>query len=85
MVLRLLLKYLVNNEQLVHRLSQSYPVRRAAQLAVLFYMRSKHMMQEKGMDGTLTPEQFKALIRNFQHNLQKELKDAHEKFKSRKF
>jgi hypothetical protein len=39
--LRALLRYLANNEELVYKLSESKPVRRAAQLTVSLFHRSK--------------------------------------------
>ncbi|CAH1776178.1 unnamed protein product [Owenia fusiformis] len=38
---RSLMRYLVNNEQLIQKLAESYPIRRAAQLTAYFYHRSK--------------------------------------------
>lgn len=58
MVLRIILRYLANNEQLVHRLSESYPVRRAAQLVVGLFYRSKSLIDEHGL-RELTPEKFR--------------------------
>ena len=34
-------RYLANNEQLIQRLSESYPMRRAAQLTSFFYHKGK--------------------------------------------
>lgn len=39
--IRALLRYLANNEELVYKLSESKPVRRAAQLTVSLFHRSK--------------------------------------------
>uniref|UniRef100_T1H7F5 Uncharacterized protein n=1 Tax=Megaselia scalaris TaxID=36166 RepID=T1H7F5_MEGSC len=57
MVLRILMRYLANNEHLVQRLSESYPVRRAAQIAVSVFYRGKILAEEKGLHE-LTPERF---------------------------
>jgi len=38
---RSLMRYLSNNEELIRRLSESYPIRRAAQLTAYFYSASK--------------------------------------------
>jgi hypothetical protein len=38
---RSLLHYLTNNEELIRRLSESYPIRRAAQLTAYFFNASK--------------------------------------------
>lgn len=41
MVLRQLFNYLVNNPRLIEKLSDSYPIRRAAQLTVYAYRKGK--------------------------------------------
>lgn len=46
MVLRLLLRYLLHNEQLIQRLADSYPFRRAAQLTAHVMLRGKALGQE---------------------------------------
>lgn len=46
MVLRFLLRYFANNEQLINRIAESYPVRRAAQLTVYLFHRSKAIMED---------------------------------------
>lgn len=56
MVIRMILRYLANNEQLVQRLAESYPVRRAAQLAVSVFYRSKDLAERNNL---LTPARFK--------------------------
>lgn len=38
---RALMRYLSNNEELIRRLSESYPIRRAAQLTAYFYSAGK--------------------------------------------
>jgi len=43
---RSLMRYLSNNEELIRRLSESYPIRRAAQLTAYFYSASKDKFLE---------------------------------------
>jgi hypothetical protein len=43
---RSLMRYLSNNEELIRRLSESYPIRRAAQLTAYFYNASKDKFLE---------------------------------------
>ncbi|CAN8014655.1 unnamed protein product, partial [Ixodes persulcatus] len=43
MVLRILLRYLLHNEQLVQMLADSYPFRRAAQLTASLILRGKSL------------------------------------------
>ncbi|CAF4710853.1 unnamed protein product [Rotaria socialis] len=46
---RSLLRYLSNNEELIRRLSESYPIRRAAQLAAYYFHASKDkFIEQKG-------------------------------------
>lgn len=46
---RSLLRHLSNNEELIRRLSESYPIRRAAQLTAYFYNMGKDKyLEEKG-------------------------------------
>lgn len=58
MVLRLILRYFANNEQLIQRMADSYPMRRAAQLVVALMYRSKSLAREQGLHE-MTPERFK--------------------------
>ena len=44
---RSLLRYLSNNEELIRRLSESYPIRRAAQLTAYFYNAGKDRFIEQ--------------------------------------
>jgi len=58
MVLRLLMRYLANNEQLIQRMAESYPMRRAAQMVVSLMYRTKSLAREQGLHE-MTPERFK--------------------------
>jgi len=58
MVLRLLMRYLANNEQLIQRMADSYPMRRAAQMVVSLMYRTKSLAREQGLHE-MTPERFK--------------------------
>lgn len=51
MVLRQLFNYLVNNPKLIEKLSESYPIRRAAQLTVYAYQRGKNIGAGAIQDG----------------------------------
>jgi mediator of RNA polymerase II transcription subunit 9 len=68
MVLRFLFRYLANNEQIVNRLAESYPVRRAAQLMVYLFTRG----QQAASDPRLSAER----LRSFRARLQAELQNA---------
>lgn len=68
MVLRFLFRYLANNEHIVSRLAESYPVRRAAQLVVYLFTRG----QQAAANQQLGFER----LRSFTARLQAELQDA---------
>lgn len=61
MIVRYILAILANNEKLVQRLSESYPMRRAAQLVAIAFFRGKFMIEDTKLHK-LTPEQFRDLI-----------------------
>ncbi|XP_025084528.1 uncharacterized protein NCBP2-AS2 homolog [Pomacea canaliculata] len=46
MPLRAVLRYLLNNEQLIQKLADSYPVRRAAQLTAYMFHRGKELGED---------------------------------------
>lgn len=78
MPLRALFRYLANNERLVQRIAESYPVRRAAQLAVSVFYRSK----EKMMD--MDPQKVNRLMsffRKFSENMKEGIQDAKKQLK----
>lgn len=52
------MRYLANNEQLIQRMAESYPMRRAAQLVVSLMYRTKDLAREQGLHE-MTPERFK--------------------------
>jgi len=70
MVLRFLLRYLVNNEKLIDRIAESYPIRRAAQLTIYMFHRSKALMEDTGA---------KENAMKLKDKLEKELKKEWEK------
>lgn len=78
MVLRFLLRYFANNEQLVQRLSESYPVRRAAQLLVAAFLRSKNVAEQRGIND-LSPEKLRRFFQQFRTNLKEEIEDIKKK------
>lgn len=77
------MRYLANNEHLVQRLSESYPVRRAAQIAVSVFYRGKILAEEKGLHE-LTPERFRSFLRSFKENVKQEIEGAKEELRKRK-
>lgn len=83
MVLRLLIRILANNEQLVQKLSDSYPMRKAAQFVVRAFFQSKHIIEDVGLDKKLSPEEFRVAMRKIAQNLQGQIKDATDDIKRR--
>lgn len=78
MPLRALLKYLADNERLVQRIAESYPVRRAAQLAVSMFYRGKEKASQ------MDPEQINRLMsffRKFSQNVREGIQDAKKQIK----
>lgn len=70
----------------MQRLSDSYPIRKAAQLFVLFFNHGKSIAEEKQLHQKLTPEQFRNLMRTLANRAQQEYIKAQERIKQqRKF
>ncbi|CAD6998637.1 uncharacterized protein NCBP2-AS2 homolog [Ceratitis capitata] len=82
MVFRFLLRYLANNEQLIQRMAESYPMRRAAQMVVSILYRTKNMAQERGIHD-MTPERFKSFMALFKNNLKKEIEGVKDEIKKK--
>lgn len=78
MVFRFVLRLLSNNEHLVQRLSESYPVRRAAQWVVLVFHKGKFFLEDTSLKHKITPEEFKSMLEKFTRSV-KEGKDKFQK------
>lgn len=74
-MLRALLRYFANNEKLVERLSDSYLMRRAAQIAVSVFYRAKLIAQEAKEERIkdMTPEKMRSFLDKFQNNVKEEI------------
>lgn len=83
MVFRFLIRILANNEQLVQRLSESYPMRRAAQFIVRAMFSTKNFIEERKLHEKLTPEQFRDLMHEVAANFQNRIKQAQENIKGK--
>lgn len=81
---RVLLRYIANNEKLVHALSESYIIRRAAQITVAAFHRGKSFAIEKDLHKTLTPERFRSIMNSFRANLKKEIDAAKKELEQKK-
>lgn len=67
-----------NNEKLVEQLSDSYLMRRAAQMAVSVFYRAKSIAQEAKEERVkdLSPEKLRSFIDQFQKNVKEEIEKA---------
>lgn len=74
------MRYLANNDQMVQRLSESYPIRRAAQLLVAAFHQSKSFAEEKRLTE-FTPERFRKFVNSFKANVKEEIESAKEELK----
>lgn len=73
MVLRLILRYLLHNEQLINRLAESYPVQRAAKLIVYFFTRSRSIVEKK-IDSSKSIEINLDQVKEFGKKIEENLK-----------
>uniref|UniRef100_A0A1L8ECN4 Uncharacterized protein n=1 Tax=Haematobia irritans TaxID=7368 RepID=A0A1L8ECN4_HAEIR len=84
MVFRILMRYLANNEQLINRMAESYPMRRAAQIVVSLMYRAKDIAHETKLNE-ITPERFKSFMNLFKTNVKQEIEGVKEEIKKKKF
>lgn len=80
MVFRFIMNYLVNNHQLIDKLADSYPMRRAAQWVVYLTNKTKGLTQES-MKESLSKqnvenlgEKLEAYLKNVRDQLEKKSK-----------
>lgn len=78
MPIRMILRYLANNEKLVEKLSDSYFMRRAAQMAVSVFYRAKSIAQEASEERIkdMSPQKFRSFLDKFQQNVKEEIEKA---------
>lgn len=79
-MLRFLLHRLANNEKLLESLSNSYVMRRAAQLTLVAFYKGKAIAQQQNLQN-MTPERFRSFITSFQQNLKQEIESAKKQLK----
>lgn len=75
MVFRLIVRYLANNEKLIQRLSESYPIRRAAQLTINVWYRGKQLTEDSNLKN-VTAIDWKSLIQRIARNVREEIQQA---------
>lgn len=78
MVVRRLLSMLLsrNTDQLAERLADSYIMRRAAQMAVNIFMRTKSITEENKLDKLVDQDKIKLFLEKFQNNIKEEMQKA---------
>lgn len=84
-MLRALLRYFANNEKLVEKLSDSYLMRRAAQIAVSLFYRAKSITQEVKEEKLkdLSPDKLRSFLDKFQQNVKEEMEKARNELESK--
>jgi len=77
-MIRALLRYFGNHDKLVERLSDSYIMRRAAQMSVSVFYRAKAIAQETKEEKIkdMTPEKLRSFLNKFQDNVKEEIEKA---------
>ena len=82
MVIRLILRYFANNEQLVQKLAESYPMRRTAQIMVAAFLRTKSAAEQRGLNE-LTADKFLKFLKTFQTNVKQEIEGVKQELKKK--
>lgn len=77
MIFRFLLRYLANNEQLVNKLADSYPIRKAARFVIYFGTRTKSIIDSEIASGRLKDINL-TNMRNLAARLENQLKQIKE-------
>lgn len=84
MPLRFLLRYFANNEKVVEKLAESYPMRRAAQLGAYFYFKSKHIGYKalQGVKESGVETRVKSFSKTFSDQVQEGFRDLKQQKKN---
>lgn len=84
-MIRALIRYFANNEKLIEKLSDSYLMRRAAQMSVSLFYRAKSIAQEAKEERIkdMTPEKFRSFLDKFQQNVKEEIEKAKTEIESK--
>lgn len=78
MPLRTLFRYLANNERLVQRLAESYPVRRAAQFTIYLFYKGKDKLSDVDPQKV---SQLLSFLKRLSRNIKEELQEAKKQLK----
>lgn len=72
-----------NSERLIEQLSDSYLMRRAAQMCVSVFYRTKAIAQEQKLDELVDKQKFKNLFEKFQKNIEEEVQKAKQELEAK--
>lgn len=81
MPLRFIMRYLANNEQLVQKIAESYPVRRTARFCVSLFYRSQNLAKDKIPE--LDKMNLGSFFNRFKQNVIQGLKEAKQQVKDK--
>lgn len=83
MVLRIILRYLANNEYIVEKLAESKLFRRTAQLTVYIFHRTHmaNITEHLSSNPKQFSQQLNDIIKSFYNNLQKEIEQTKQNMK----
>lgn len=73
MVFRFISRYILHNEQLVDKLAESYPIRKAAQWVVQFFTRNKAITETTSLKQNLNGDNITNKLKKFRDRLQDQL------------
>lgn len=73
-LIRFLMRYLMNNEQLINKLADSKPIRQSAKLVVYLFSRTGKVNVYK----LKSPSEALEIFKNFANNIKNELKQGKE-------
>lgn len=86
MVVRKIIQLLLNrnSERLIEQLSDSYLMRRAAQMVVSVFYRTKAIAQEQKLDEIVDKQKFRSFLEKFQKNIEEEMQKAKQELEGKK-
>jgi mediator of RNA polymerase II transcription subunit 9 len=73
-----------NADQLSEKLADSYVMRRAAQMVVSVFYRTKAITEENKLDKIVDSDKLKLFVEKFQKNIQEEMQKAKQELESKR-
>lgn len=71
MIIKLIERYLLNNQQLIDKVAESYPMRRAAQWVVYLFTKTKSITAERNLNKESVENSLKRLKEKLENELKK--------------